>query len=160
MIEAACAHKGDCDEATDQILGLFLSPEEVERKIKDTLKDDYAKFIEIPSIKVMLRKLAQALSTTLKPTVDSICSAHMGKPDKDCKLCKIHFPFSIDTDKYCKSAGYVKPSWTELEIDVVKKAIKQAEYDMAGEAYNSAIATHHLRALVNFCKQALLGQVK
>ena len=68
LIIAGVSVKSTRDIYTSQILGLFLSEEEIEKIIKDTLKDDYAKFIEIPSIKTMFSKLASALSTTLKPS--------------------------------------------------------------------------------------------
>lgn len=51
--------------------------------------------------------LKRKLEENEKNSVRRICSKHQ-VPDSNCDICKIHFPFTIDTDEYCKSAGYIK----------------------------------------------------
>ena len=80
---------------------------------KDRLREDLRKYKMLSIDPIMplnssLTELAELyLSGMVVDVVASICSKHQ-IADKDCELCKVHPPFAIDTDKYCKSAGYVK----------------------------------------------------
>lgn len=83
-------------------------------------RDRYVDDNAIPTNIGVIESVITALEDLIPKEVASVCSKHQ-VADKDCPLCKIHFPFSIDTDAYCKSAGYTKTQ--DLSVEEMARLI-------------------------------------